>query len=81
MKKLFILLLLTAVIKTNAQQTPAPKQSGPISIEGATAHLGNGQVIENSLIMFDNGKLTFVGSANMRIARIGTIIKAEGKHI
>lgn len=81
MKNLFILLFLISGVITNAQQTPAPKQSGPISIEGATAHLGNGQVIENSLIMFDNGKLTFVGSANMRIARIGTIIKAEGKHI
>lgn len=64
-----------------AQQTPASKQTTAISIEGATAHLGNGQVIENSLIMFENGKITFVGSAMMKIARMGTIIKAEGKHI
>ena len=55
----------------NAQQTPATKQSKAISIEGATAHLGNGQVIENALIMFSEGKLTFVGSANTKIARQG----------
>ncbi|WP_158837633.1 amidohydrolase family protein [Polaribacter sp. L3A8] len=64
-----------------AQQTPAPKQTTAFSIEGATAHLGNGKVIENSLIMFENGKISFVGSAMMRIARMGTIINANGKHI
>ncbi|WP_299049301.1 amidohydrolase family protein [uncultured Polaribacter sp.] len=64
-----------------AQQTPANKQLTAISIEGATAHLGNGKVIENSLIMFNNGKITFVGSAMMKIARQGTVINAKGKHI
>ncbi|MFS4415754.1 amidohydrolase family protein [Maribacter sp. 2307ULW6-5] len=64
-----------------AQQTPAPAQSQGISIEGATAHLGNGEVIENALIMFEGGKLTFVGSANARIARTGTVIDAKGKHV
>ena len=66
---------------SNAQQTPANKQLTAISIEGATAHLGNGKVIENSLIMFNNGKITFVGSAMMKIARQGTVINAKGKHI
>jgi len=64
-----------------AQQTPAAAQKEAISIEGATAHLGNGQVIENALLMFENGKITFVGSANAKIARSGTIINATGKHI
>src|SRR5690606_13421417 len=64
-----------------AQQTPAPKQTQAISIEGATAHLGNGKVIDNALIMFNDGKLTFVGSALTKIARQGTIINAKGKHI
>ena len=64
-----------------AQQTPADKQTTDYSIEGAIAHLGNGKVIENSLLMFSNGKLTFVGSANAKIARKGTVIKAKGKHV
>ncbi|WP_055437454.1 amidohydrolase family protein [Lacinutrix algicola] len=74
----FALLLSSVVI---AQQTPASKQTNAISIEGATAHLGNGQVIENSLIMFNDGKITFVGSANMKIARQGNVMQAQGKHI
>ncbi len=65
----------------NAQQTPADKQATAVSIEGATAHLGNGEVIKNSLIMFNDGKITFVGSAMLKIARQGTVIKAKGKHI
>ncbi len=64
-----------------AQQTPAPKQTTGYSIEGATAHLGNGKVIENALIMFSEGKITFVGSAENKIARIGKTIQAKGKHV
>lgn len=70
---------LTSVII--AQQTPAPKQSNAFSIEGATAHIGNGKVIENSLIIFDNGQLTFVGNASARIARQGTLIDGKNKHV
>lgn len=82
MKKIIYSLLFFFVLgNVNAQQTPADKQSTAISIEGATAHLGNGKVIENSLIMFNDGKITFVGSAMMKIARQGTVIKAEGKHV
>ena len=56
-------------------------QKDAICIEGATAHLGNGEVIENSLIMFEEGKLTFVGSADTKIARKGETIKGKGKHV
>jgi hypothetical protein len=64
-----------------AQQTPASKQTEPITIEGATAHLGNGEVIESSLIMFEDGKITFVGDSKMKIARKGKVIDATGKHV
>lgn len=74
----FAVLLSSIVI---AQQTPASKQTNAISIEGATAHLGNGEVIENSLIMFNNGKITFVGSANTKIARQGKVMNVTGKHL
>ena len=78
--KILILTLCVSVISF-AQQTPGDKQTTAITIEGATAHLGNGDVIENALIMFENGILTFVGSANTKIARKGTIIDAKGKHV
>jgi len=78
--KILILTLCVSVISF-AQQTPGDKQTTAITIEGATAHIGNGDVIENALIMFENGTLTFVGSANTKIARKGTIIDAKGKHV
>ena len=82
MKKLYILIFcLLTVAGMSAQQTPANKQTKALSIEGATAHLGNGAVIENSLIMFDEGKIAFVGSAMAKIARMGEVINAEGKHV
>lgn len=83
MKKHIIISLISFFLVGNiiAQQTPAPKQTQAYSIEGATAHLGNGKVIENSLVMFNNGKLTFVGSANAKIARQGTVINGKGKDL
>jgi hypothetical protein len=62
-----------------AQQTPAPTQTETITITGATAHLGNGQVIENSILAFENGKITFVGGPSAPLR--GKIIDAKGKHI
>ena len=64
-----------------AQQTPGAKQTKAFTIEGATAHLGDGTVINNSLIMFANGKITYVGSAKAKIARSGKVINAKGKHV
>ncbi len=84
-KKFQFLLLLTIVANhAYAQQTPAPPQSQPILITGATAHLGNGQVIENSAIAFEDGKINLVADA--RLIRIDgsknyKIIDATGKHI
>jgi len=81
MKNIILTIAIAIGVSMNAQQTPAPEQAEAISIEGATAHLGNGKVLENSLIMFVDGKLAFVGSANARIARMGTVIDAKGKHV
>ncbi len=84
MKHFKLHIILVALLFTStviAQQTPAPKQTQAYSIEGATAHLGNGKTIENSLIMFENGKIVFVGSVPMKIARIGKTIDARGKHV
>ena len=83
MKKqiIYSILFFLMIGSSFAQQTPASKQTTAIAIEGATAHLGDGTVINNSLIMFENGKITFVGSANAKIARKGKIINAKGKHV
>ncbi|MFM1877566.1 MAG: hypothetical protein RLZZ241_432 [Bacteroidota bacterium] len=69
-------LLCTALV--TAQQTPAPKQSGPISITGATIHLGNGTVIEQGTLVFKSGVITAVGTD---VSPEGEIIDATGKHV
>ncbi len=81
LKKYILALVFLFTGMAHAQQTPANKQPEAITIEGAVAHLGNGQVIENSLIMFAEGKITFVGDAKMKIARIGKVIDGSGKHV
>lgn len=80
-KHIYIVMVLGIFFQAIAQQTPAPKQTEAITIEGAMAHLGNGEVIESSLIMFVDGKITFVGDSKMKIARMGKVIDATGKHV
>ena len=66
-----------------AQQTPAPKQTKTIAIVGATAHIGNGTVINNSIIVIENGKLKTVADASLTKINMSAIdvIDAKGKHV
>ena len=60
------------------------KADKPILFMGATAHLGNGETIKNSLISINNGKFEIVADATLiRIdpSAFDTIIKLDGKHI
>jgi len=81
MKKLNILTLILAVVcilNGFAQQTPAPAQTEAITISGATAHIGDGSVIENCTLVFEAGKITALGTD---IAPKGRTIEAGGRHI
>ncbi|HHM21119.1 MAG TPA: hypothetical protein ENJ20_03750 [Bacteroidetes bacterium] len=62
----FLLLLVVVPLAAQYVPVPAPAQTRPILIKGATAHLGNGEVIENSLVAFERGKITFVGNATVK---------------
>jgi len=73
------ILAIAMVFTGQAQQTPAPKQSQPISIVGATAHIGNTEVIENSVVVFEDGKITYVGTDKSQAK--GQEINANGKHV
>lgn len=65
-----------------AQQTPASLQKEAFTIVGATAHIGNGTVIENSIIIVENGNITAcVNGLTSKIAYKGTIIDAKDKHV
>lgn len=85
MRNIFILLVIFSLtINTNAQQIPANKQTQSILILNATAHLGNGKVIENSAIGFKDGRITLVADARLiKLANgaFDSTIDATGKHI
>lgn len=76
--------LLFSIPSFSQNPVPAPEQSKKILLLNGTAHTGNGTVIENAAIGFENGKLTLVADA--RVIRINpaawdTMIRVEGKHI
>jgi imidazolonepropionase-like amidohydrolase len=60
-----LVLALSLSVLANAQQTPAPKQSKSILILNAKAHIGNGQVIDNSALAFKDGKITMIADATV----------------
>jgi imidazolonepropionase-like amidohydrolase len=85
MKNLYIIIVVLS-LTTNliAQKKPADKQSKSVLIMNGTAHLGNGKVIENSLIAFKEGKLQFVADATLIRIDMNTYdikIDAAGRHI
>lgn len=86
MKKAINIILLLLVGTSIFAQTPKPAdpQSGTILLSGATAHLGDGTVIENSLISIVDGKIGIVADATRsRIdeSQFNKVIDISGKHI
>lgn len=84
MKKIFYSLTLVLAGIWAFAQTPVPAkpQDKPIALTGGVAHLGNGQVINNSVIAFDKGKLTIVADASTNPNLSGyEVIRIDGKHV
>ncbi len=83
-KSIYILCLCLAVVVQGFAQVPipVPAQSTPILLKGGTAHLGTGEVLQNSMITFTQGKLTAVQSGATGIDESAyQVIDVTGKHI
>ncbi len=82
-KNIVYLILVLCFNLTFAQQTPAEKQTKDFAIVGATAHIGNGTVITNSIIIVQDGKITYINSNDGKTVptKNTTIIEAKGKHV
>ena len=80
MKNYILLLVLSLSTTLIAQQTPADIQQQSLLITNAVVHTGTGTVLENGAVGFDNGIITYVGSANVAPAFEKTI-DAKGKHL
>ena len=83
LKTAFLLFTMLCTAMVIGQQTPAPKQTKDIAIVGATAHIANGNVIDNSIIVIRNGKIDVIGDADKSIIDLKAIetIDAKGKHV
>lgn len=82
MKKILLnILLITTIITVKSQPTisPVPPQQGTIALTHATIHVGNGNVIQDGMIVFSNGKIIDVGpTTNIADAKV---IDCSGKQI
>lgn len=84
MKKILNLILLLAMASTSiGQETvyPARDYKGLLFITNGTVHVGNGQVLEKTTIMVENGKIVKIGP-NLPIPVDDVkVFDASGKHV
>ena len=78
-----VLLFLPFILRA---QVPAPIMNYPnkVLILGGVAHIGNGEVIENSVIAIENGRFVFVKDQmrkRVETSNYDTVIHLNGAHI
>src|SRR6478735_8074595 len=81
MKNILTIFFLFFITKAFSQANvlPAVPQTGVMQLAHGTVHVGNGDVIEDGMIVFSNGKITNVGKyASMADAKM---IDCTGKQI
>ena len=84
MKKIASILIVLIFISSEiiAQQTPGNAQKDAITLLGGIAHIGNGTIIENSAIVFENGVIkACVDASSSKIPYKGNIIDIKGQHV
>jgi len=80
---LFVIAFTLSFLVSFGQPTPAAKQSQAILLLNGVAHLGNGKVIENSAITFENGIIQSVADATVTNFDRSNfkVIELKGAHI
>lgn len=73
-------LLFAGVAQAQPTIYPAKAQAQTVAITGATIHVGNGTVIEQGTVVFEEGKITYVGPLTPAADDV-EIIDATGKHV
>jgi imidazolonepropionase-like amidohydrolase len=78
---LSIFLILNGTFGASSQVIPAPPQKESILITGLIIHIGNGDKLVEGAIGFENGRITYVGSAERADkSRYTEFISASGSH-
>lgn len=79
---LLLAALATSLLPAAAQIIPAAPQAQPIAITGATAHLGTGTAVEDAVVAFADGEISYAGPAAGAPDLAGyEVIEAAGKHV
>lgn len=71
------------IVNANAQDDvyPAPAYKGLLFITNGTVHTGNGQVLENTSIQVNNGKIEKIGAGISIPQGDVKVFDAKGKHV
>ncbi len=78
----YVLALLAAAPAWAQNNSPAAAQAAPVVVEGATVHVGDGQVLAPGYVVFAAGKITAVGAGAPGQVPAGAVrISAQGKHV
>jgi imidazolonepropionase-like amidohydrolase len=82
MKRLAILVLSLGILQAaeGSDTMPAPPQTKPVAIKGATIHPVSGPEIPSGTIVFENGKITAIG-ADAAVPAGAEVIDGNGKHV
>lgn len=84
-KIILTVFLITGFLFQINSQVPvvAPPQKKPVALKGGIIHTGTGEVIENGLITFSGGKITWVGKASGNSPDLSSfdVIDVTGKHV
>ena len=84
MKKLLIPILILASLTSYGQNpAPAKPQTKTIALMSGTVHVGNGQVIPNGVVLFNNGVITNVLDGTIVRLDLSNVevIDISGKHV
>jgi imidazolonepropionase-like amidohydrolase len=84
MKKIFLLFLISALtveVYSQSNVLPAPAQTQTIVLYNGTLHKGNGEVINNAVVIMDKGKITYAGPMVASDFKDAKVIDVNGKHI
>ncbi|MBK9109287.1 MAG: amidohydrolase family protein [Saprospiraceae bacterium] len=65
----------------SAQPAPGTVQKEPIAITGAEIHIGNGRTIVSGVLIFERGKISYVGEDVSKTNQIQRVIDAKGKKL
>ena len=83
MQKIFLVISTCFVFGAYAQVTvlPSPAQEQTIVLYNGTLHKGNGEVIENAVVIMEKGKITYAGPMVASDFKDAKVIDVAGKHI